>query len=65
MACTRLRLDFSLVTTKERTDFLHKYLASETFVKHPPNEEELEMMGKYILWGKDPETGLNGKQLGI
>ena len=23
------------------------------------------MMGKYILWGKDPESGLNGKQLGI
>lgn len=23
------------------------------------------MMGKYILWGKDPVTGKNGKQLGI
>ena len=23
------------------------------------------MMGKYILWGKDPETGKNAKQMGI
>lgn len=23
------------------------------------------MMGKYILWGKDPDTGKNAKQMGI
>jgi hypothetical protein len=23
------------------------------------------MMSKYVLWGKDPETGKNGKQLGF
>ena len=22
-------------------------------------------MGNYLLWGKDPETGLNAKQAGI
>ena len=34
-------------------------------MKDPPNEEELDMMGKYILWGKDPITGKNGKQMGL
>lgn len=65
MACNRLRLDFSLQTTTERVDFLNTYLTQEQFVKDPPNEEELDMMGKYILWGKDPVTGKNGRQLGL
>ena len=35
------------------------------FVDYPPDEEELETMADYILWGKDPETGKNGKQMGL
>jgi hypothetical protein len=65
MANNRLRLDFSLSTTTERINFLNTYLTQEQFVKDPPNEEELDMMGKYILWGKDPVTGKNGKQMGL
>ena len=65
MSCNRLRLDFSLSTTTERVNFLNTYLTSAQFVSTPPTEEELDMMGKYILWGKDPETGKNGKQLGL
>ena len=65
MACTRLRLDFSLNTREERTNFLHKYLESETFVQNPPNEEELEMMGKYLLWGKNEKTGKTAKEEGL
>jgi hypothetical protein len=54
-----------LSTTTERVNFLNTYLTSAQFVSTPPTEEELDMMGKYILWGKDPETGKNGKQLGL
>lgn len=55
----RLKLDFSLNTTIERTNFLNKYISTLKFV---PNETELETMANYILWGKDPNTGLNVKQ---
>jgi hypothetical protein len=59
MATSRLKLDFNLKTNIERKQFLDNYLLSETFVKYPPTEDELEMMGNYVLWGKDPATGLN------
>ena len=62
MATNRLRLDFSLTTNQQRAEFLNEYLARPEFVKHPPTEEELETMGNYLLWGKDPVTGLNAKQ---
>lgn len=65
MSNNRLRLDFSLTTTTERVNFLNTYLTQDQFAKNPPTEDELEMMGKYILWGKDPVTGKNGKQLGL
>lgn len=55
----RLKLDFSLNSTVERTNFLNKYIKSINFT---PNEKELETMANYVLWGKDPETGLNVKQ---
>ncbi len=58
----RLRLDFSLTTNAERVEFLDKYLLQPQFVKEPPTEEELETMANYLLWGKNPETGLNAKQ---
>lgn len=60
----RLQLDFKLTTTEERAAFLEKYLQQPQFIKHPPTEDELETMGNYLLWGKDPTTGLNSKQEG-
>lgn len=60
----RLKLDFKLQTSTERIAFLHEYLQQPQFVTKPPTEEELEMMGNYILWGKDPKTGLNAQQEG-
>jgi hypothetical protein len=59
MATSRLKLDFNLKTNIERKQFLDNYLHSEIFTKYPPTEDELEMMGNYVLWGKDPTTGLN------
>lgn len=61
----RLKLDFSLTTNIERKEFLDKYLQNEIFIKRPPDEEELQTMADYLLWGKDPVTGLNGKQSGL
>lgn len=61
----RLQLDFKLVTTDERAAFLNEYLQQPQFVKKPPTEDELETMGNYLLWGKDPITGLNAKQAGL
>lgn len=57
----RLRLNFQLDTAEERTEFLQSYLQSDQFQKKPLTEEELEMCGNYILWGKDPE-GKNSVQ---
>jgi hypothetical protein len=57
----RLHLDFSLVTNEERAQFLNTYLQRPEFIKLPPTEAELETMADYLLWGKDPNTGLNGK----
>lgn len=62
MSTNRLHLDFKLTTTDERNAFVHEYLAKEPFITHPPTEEELETIGNYLLWGKDPVTGLNAKQ---
>ena len=61
-SANRLRLDFKLTTTDERQRFIRKYLQRPEFTSRPPTEEELETMGNYLLWGKDPETGLNAKQ---
>lgn len=35
------------------------------FQQREPDEDELQTMADYILWGKDPETGKNGKQQGL
>jgi len=59
---SRLKLDWNLQTRPERNQFVSSYLKTITYT---PNEEELDMMGKYILWGKDPQTGLNGRQEGL
>ncbi len=49
MATPRLRLDWSLNTAAERTEFVNKYIESVDFQF---NEEELEMLGSYVLWAK-------------
>lgn len=58
----RLQLDFSIQNRPERVDFAQKYLDTIKFV---PTEDELDTIAKYILWGKDEETGLNGRQEGL
>ena len=58
----RLRLDFSLNTNSERSEFLNRYLEQKEFQLRPPTEDELELMANYVLWGKDPQSGLNVKQ---
>lgn len=65
MANNRLKLNFSLVTNIERSEFVKEYLTSEIFQKTPPTEEELSTIADYILWGKDPVTGKNAKQDGL
>lgn len=64
MSTNRLRLDFSLTYRDERSAFLDIYLREPQFEQKPPTEDELEMMGNYLLWGKDRTTGLNAKQDG-
>lgn len=61
----RLHLDFKLTTTEERNAFLQQYLQHPQFTERPPTEDELETMANYLLWGKDPVTGLNVKQEGL
>lgn len=61
----RLKLDFSLHTNVERKQFLDAYLQSDTFKERPPTDDELEMMGNYLLWGKDPKTDKNAEQEGL
>ena len=56
----RIFLDWKLNTTEERRDFVTNYLKE---IKFTPNEEELEILSNYILWGKDPD-GLNATQRG-
>ena len=53
MPKSRLKLDFTLSTTEERKNFIDRYTKELTFT---PNAEELEMMGNYILWGKDADV---------
>lgn len=56
----RIFLDWKLDTTEERRDFVTNYLKE---IKFALNEEELEILSNYILWGKD-QDGLNCTQRG-
>ena len=47
----RLHLDFTIIDAEERRRFLNDYLQHITFT---PTDEELETMGNYLLWGKEP-----------
>ena len=58
----RLHLNWNLETRQERLDFVQIYLKDLYFT---PTPDECETMARYILWGKDPETGLNGRQEGL
>ena len=60
MPKNRLRLDFSIETTTDRTAFVNSYLPT---LKFKPNEHELNVIADYILWGKN-ESGLNAQQEG-
>lgn len=62
MSKNRLDLNFKLLTKEERTEFARSYLDKITFT---PTSEELDTIAKYILWGKDSVTGLNGRQEGL
>ena len=57
----RLKLDFSLPTTEERTLFIQNYILNPDFQNRPLTAEETETIANYILWGKDSE-GKNGVQ---
>lgn len=65
MPTNRLHLDFALSTNEERANFIREYLAKEPFITRPPTPSELETIGNYLLWGKDPITGLNAQQEGL
>lgn len=54
----RLKLNFDLPDYESRANFIDNYIA-EWPHSTPPTEDEIEMMGNYILWGKDPKTGRN------
>lgn len=64
MPRNRLKLDWALSTSVERNAFLSKYLSEEPFLSSPPNEDELETLANYILWGKN-EEGQNIEQEGF
>ena len=59
----RLKLDFSINDTQGRRNFVNEYVLQPQFQKNPLNEQELETIANYILWGKD-EDGLNITQRG-
>ena len=64
MSRNRLKLNWALSTSVERNAFLSKYLSEEPFLSSPPNEDELETLANYILWGKN-EEGQNIEQEGL
>lgn len=64
MSKNRLKLDWALSTSVERNAFLFKYLSEEPFLSSPPNEDELETLANYVLWGKN-EEGQNIEQEGF
>lgn len=63
MAQNRLHLDFSISGTSDRKDFVDQYVQRPEFILKPLNEDELETIANYILWGKDND-GLNCTQRG-
>ena len=56
----RLHLDWSLSSAEDRKNFVNNYLVQ---IQFEPNENELETIANYILYGKDPD-GLSATQKG-
>lgn len=61
MPINRLNLNFNIVGTEERSDFVQQYIQQPEFQKKPLTEDELETIANYILWGKDSD-GLSATQ---
>lgn len=63
----RLKLDFTLNTTQERTHFLQDYLQSPQFQTSPLTPDEIETCSNYILWGKesDGKSAIQKKEIEI
>ena len=57
MAQNRLNLNWKLSLRDERAQFIQDYINSIPFT---PTDEELEMMGNYILWGKLNQSDKDG-----
>ena len=55
----KLDLDFSIGSSDDRAQFVSKYLKSVD--PTTLTDTNLELIGTYILWGKDPD-GFNAKQ---
>lgn len=56
MATNRLKLDFSLTSSKERANFVRSYLNNnKQFQTKPLTAAEAETISNYILWGKDED----------
>lgn len=58
----RLRLNFSLQTQEERSNFINTYIEAPEFQTCPLTESELTTIADYILWGVDSATQKNGHQ---
>ena len=64
MAKNRLKLDWALSTSIERTSFVNNYINQEPFLSRPLDSDELETLANYVLWGKN-ENGQNLEQEGL
>ena len=54
MPKTQLRLDFSIESAEGRKQFLDEYLDKNKDIHW--NDSDIQMMGNYILWGKEGRT---------
>ena len=57
MPQNRLNLNFKLDLRSERLDYVRSYLST---LKFEPTSEELDLIAKYILWGKNDGTERDG-----
>lgn len=57
MTQNRLNLNWKLPLRDERAQFIQDYINSISFT---PTDDELEMMGNYILWGKLNQSDKDG-----
>lgn len=56
MATNRLKLDFSIIGSEERAQFVRDYLNNNKMFKEKPlTAAEAETISNYMLWGKDSD----------